>query len=276
LQRAAPEFAAELISAIRELGACNNILSVYVVALSSGYYVLARDAAGQLQDRMAPDIATVAALVASWSETVADSNKAVPAIDDPENPVPAQGLAATKSSVPSTKPAAFGTVSLLATAGALQSDFSSAAVDVTLDLARVGDAVMSIGLGYQLDLRNNAVRTSDDVIKGFVTQQVGAWAKASLRHPLTSFASLAAFADLGVGAMFRRRVDAVAEPGTRVRYKQFTGAGLRVDAGLQAGVSLDPHVQFFGSLGLMLSADSTVTATAQIGYLAGAGVRYTP
>lgn len=69
LRRAPDDARAVIVAALEaDPGACGGALEVWIVASEGGLYVQARDGLGRVRERVVPDAATAAALLASWVE----------------------------------------------------------------------------------------------------------------------------------------------------------------------------------------------------------------
>jgi hypothetical protein len=273
LRRADPAFAEQLLGLIRDLGACSNAIDIYVVAVNGGYYVLARDSSGKIQDRTVPDLVTASALIASWSETVIDASpKRASSEFDPENPDPAQSEIAAQQRLASAN--RNKVLTLTALAGNNGESLSARSVEMSLDLTTIGDAVVLASIGYQRDTRLGTVRSSDDNVNGFLTGQLGPWFGASVRQPVLTVVNFSVMAGLDGGVIRRRRIFASEVPGIPISSAETTNFLVRLRIGLEAGWSLDRHVAFLGTGALTLGTGAE--SSAAFGYLFGAGLRYTP
>ncbi|HPH68062.1 MAG TPA: hypothetical protein PLF40_20035 [Kofleriaceae bacterium] len=276
LRRADPAFAGSLLQSIRALGGCKAELEVFIVKTESGYYLLVRDSLGRMQDRLVPSLELAATLIASFAESPLDVAplRATPAFDA-ENPDQASPANAPAARPPEALNVPWGRTTAAVLVGRESHNLQVQAVDVQLDVGRLGQQVAAASVSYQREVADAAVVLTDDNIASFLARRDGIWVSGYLRY-----ASLRTFAveptiGLGAAVMWQRRVIASSAPGTLPVYTNDAALALRGTLGLQASYALDSQVRIVTSIQGVAAAATEAGGGVDFAWLAGIGIRYT-
>src|SRR5580704_9738352 len=100
IARAPAEVRTAIETALSAETHCSVALELRAVPTEGGYYLLARDMHGRVRERIVPDAASAATLVASWASDDEIGSVAAAPPSAPREPEPAVAVAVAAASVP--------------------------------------------------------------------------------------------------------------------------------------------------------------------------------
>lgn len=276
LRRADPSFAGPLLESIRRLGGCKAELEVFIVKTDSGYYLLVRDNLGRMQDRMVTSLELAATLIASFAESPMDVTPLrVTPVFDAENPEQAGVGEARKSAPREPLNVPWGRTTVAVMAGRESHSLAVQAVDVQLDVGRLGQQVVATGISYQREVVDSAIVLTDDNITSFLARRDGIWVSAYLRHQSLRTFAVEPIVGLSAAVMLQTRVIASSVPGVLPAYAHDAALALRGTTGLQISYALDPQVRVVASMQGVIAAATEAGGGVDLAWLVGLGFRYT-
>jgi hypothetical protein len=239
LLRAPADLGPDVAARLRELGACEHRLDVWLSHDDDGVFVIATDRLGRIRDRVVADGDVAATLIASWAAHSFALTDHPPPMTPPTLTRAHRADVEDAAALPPPSPDRRRSIGVAAFAGATRRDMTTSGVIGDVDLLRHSGVTVGAGVLFHRDVDSSyfIVREND----GFF-EETGRWGGAAfvvLRWPV--FVSRWRFTPsvgLGVGVANHEVLNAIDG-----------GAGRLADVELAHDTSVGPRIEGSAAVG---------------------------